>query len=1465
MIQYQFFFRNFVLRRTGQFTAPPLPLVTRFELPAMAMVHYVSPSVTNPWPSEDMLFYQKNTKPLRITHHTTLTEMKGNPRLIPGDINTKIRQFRTSHPRFRASIDIEAMKRDNRVIVTHNYGLLLGRYKYQRNLFTFHNRWYNIFATLFQSIGQNVSTGYHQYIELQLPQQLPARSVLDRTVAGWTTKNMGIFNSYELILLHHLWVWLGEHRAEKSLIHKYIPDVSNVKIILREGERFSIVDMALLEEWRKPDQATIRAHDEAKQTNPELAPLKKGTWDPAVLQKMFLRMLMAVTEVRNVDMPENLGDEEARQLTDDGVVGPDKGQAEAADTTDPVENEGMDAASGSPLTKSATIDDELTEEQAYAGYDAETDHANFLAEIDKDLEALELTGQGDENALPPDVSDDESEEAHPDTPELAVSADGVPDAGGVPAGNRQPKFFPTDHSEAFQHQLAKAADSGSISAPEYRRLLEASERFNSLPAPLGHEGTMKDFVKIAPEHLKIDTPPSIPDQPTILDKSMLQSTLLDWNERYSRNVMQRDISSMVSSLQAAGVMINNFDVEEVEDITGTHHEYTIQVKPIEGAASTIKMKIPKVDDEGNFKINGVNYRMRMQRGDMPIRKIAPDQVALTSYYGKIFAERSQRRVNDWGKWIRQAIMARGLNVSDTTVTSMVPGSGFMKEHKAPRLYTAIATGFREFTLMVEGTPYKCSFDMSKMATIKMSPGFVVVGHTAEGQGQLVVGWDENLYIFDENGQRQAPSIETILGLDSRKAPLEFAELKVFGKMIPVGVVLGYLLGWDAVLTLVQPTSMRVLPVGKRTNLVDDEWSISFDDKTYVFSRKDKLATMVLGGWREFYDTTTRFPAEEFNKKDVYFNLFEEKKLGVKYLRELDLLEAMFVDPITRDLLIEMKEPTVFTKLLVRASEMLTDDQHPDSQDTRYMRIKGYERFSGAVYAELVKSARVHAGRPGKHRYGLECNPYAVWIAIQQDPAKDQVSEINPIQNLKENEAVTYSGTGGRNSRSMVKHTRIYHRNDMGVISESTVDSSDVAINVFTSANPQFNSLRGTARPYDAEAHGPTSLLSTSALVSPGSTKDDPKRVNFIGIQNRHVVACEGYRQAMVRTGYEQVIPHRVGDMFAVTAKKPGKVVSVKPDGIVVEFADGEQKGVILGRRYGNAAGLTIPHTIKTDMVAGQSFEVGEPIAYNTGFFERDMLNPKQIIWKSATLAKVVLMESPDTLEDSSAISQRLTKRLISEQVKIKDIVVNFDQEIHRMVKEHDAVEPESMLCIIEDAQSARNHFLDEETLDTLRVLQAQTPQAKVKGKIERIEVYYNGDLEDMSGSLRSLSQWSDKRIAARNVAIGRRAYTGQVSDEFRIGTDPLLMDTACIRVYISTRVSAGVGDKGVFGNQLKTVFGRVFNDNIRTESGVEIDAVFGANSLAARIVTSPYIIGTTTTLLMVAAKRVIKAYRTGKA
>ena len=71
--------------------------------------------------------------------------------------------------------------------------------------------------------------------------------------------------------------------------------------------------------------------------------------------------------------------------------------------------------------------------------------------------------------------------------------------------------------------------------------------------------------------------------------------------------------------------------------------------------------------------------------------------------------------------------------------------------------------------------------------------------------------------------------------------------------------------------------------------------------------------------------------------------------------------------------------------------------------------------------------------------------------------------------------------------------------------------------------------------------------------------------------------------------------------------------------------------------------------------------------------------------------------------------------------------------------------------------------------------------------------------------------------------------------------------------------------KGVFANQLKTVVARVMSGTNQTESGEDIDAIFGYQSINARIVVSPEIAGTTNTLLRVLSKRVANIYKTDQA
>jgi hypothetical protein len=550
-------------------------------------------------------------------------------------------------------------------------------------------------------------------------------------------------------------------------------------------------------------------------------------------------------------------------------------------------------------------------------------------------------------------------------------------------------------------------------------------------------------------------------------------------------------------------------------------------------------------------------------GMLPIRKTSPDTVKLTSYYGTVFVSRSEKRVNDSGTWLRNQIVAKGLDPTDDSVTSMHPGTVFDNLFDCPKLYSTLALGFRGFTLTAERpdvkrpTPSNIAFkekepeeDISKWAEIKhqsvMSQnnavpkqkvafdpqqirvdeaytytfalqfdhtrrealygresiaiyekdGSIIIGHAVNSDGVqresdalLVLDKNDFIYITADGILQPFGTIEELLGLDIDKEPIDFAEAKVLGRTIPIGIILGYEIGLDRLIKLLKVNPRRV-PAGTRVNLMPNEYPIVFSDETLVFQKDNKEASMILAGFNEYHKVIRQYSVHEFDKRGIYLNVLESNGASARYVREIDLLYQMYIDPITRDLLIEMKEPLNFRDLLIRSCQMLLNDKHPDELDSQYMRIKGYERMAGAVYGEIVRAIRGHNGRIGKSKVPIDLNPYAVWKNIMQDPSVALVSDINPVQNLKEMEAVTFAGTGGRNSRSMTKNARIYHANDMGTISEATSDSKDVAVNTYLSADPQFTSLRGMSRRYKIGETGATALISTTALLSPASDRDD---------------------------------------------------------------------------------------------------------------------------------------------------------------------------------------------------------------------------------------------------------------------------------------------------------------------------------------------------------------------------------------
>jgi hypothetical protein len=1021
---------------------------------------------------------------------------------------------------------------------------------------------------------------------------------------------------------------------------------------------------------------------------------------------------------------------------------------------------------------------------------------------------------------------------------------------------------PSNPTDAILARVAHMAEEGRLSPAQQRRFISMIDKSSNLPNPFG-EGTLNDYRQITQKDLELNPELiNLPKMAGVTDESMLESTLMAFDSQYVNTILNKDITNAALSLQQAGVIVTDYSVETVEDAANHYQKVTMRVAPVDGEPSTVRFRVPVVDPSGVFISNDVKYRLRKQRSDKPIRKTSPNDVALTSYYAKAFVSRSQKSVVNYPKWLSKKIEIIGMDDDNKVITNLKHSKTFVSEVKLPRVYTILSQTFREFT--VSGK-YRIFVDYQRrveefgeeIINAVETDGFVLVG--MQGKTPIVVDDSSTFYSVEGKEYQVLGRIEDLIEIDAAEAPVEIAELRLFSKSPPVGIVLGHRMGLTRLMETLEVTPRRV-PVGERVNIGDYEYGIRFADETLIFNKEDQKAQLVLAGFNRYYRTIKRYNVDAFDDPEVYANVMEDNGIRVGYLRELELAMDMFVDPITKDLLIGMSEPTTLQGLLIRSCEMLMIDWHPDETDLEHMRIRGYERIAGAVYSELLRGVRRYRSRGAGSAAKIEMNPEAVWYAINKDSSISQVEESNPIQNLKEKELVTYMGSGGRTTRSMVKHTRAFTKSDMGVISEATVDSQTVGVNAYLSANPQFQNLRGTTDRYEKGKTGSSSLISTSALLSPAVDMDDPKRANFVSIQNSHVVQAEGYRASPLRTGYERMIPHRVDDLFAYTAKQDGEITKKDKYHVTVQYKDGTEVKVELGRRYGKTPGTTIPHDVQCDLEVGNKVKEGDTVSFNSGFFERDPLSPNQVLMRSGIMTRTAIIERSDTWEDASAISEKLAKKLGTRVTKVRTILVSFDQSIRNLVATGTDVDLETILCTIEDSVTADNDLFDEDSLDSLRLMSSNTPKAKVSGQVERVEVFYHGDYEDMSESLLAIAKESDKERVKRLKALSKTPTTGQVDGSVRIDKDPLDMDSMAIKVYITKNLGAGVGDKGVLGNQMKTVFSNVMTGENRTESGVELDVMFSYLSISNRIILSPEVMGTTNTLLRIMSKKVAERY-----
>lgn len=1427
MIEYDQYFYRHGIRKYEFLADPPMSALADFSLPYHPLFHYLPQTSVEIGPKSNEIWFQSVGGLRYVDHVTEQATNEGTPIWAKRSVTTFVQDFRKKEKDFRRMGNLEQIATQRTALVIYNYAILQHLWDYRDTFMRPYYRWYNSRTTLWGKVGELAKSApqQNQFVVMPIPNVIPALADFRLAAEKHTRATMAKFGADEYLDILDLFVWVGPNRERSLLSALDEQAMSKTNIVFTVGGYWTVLNLGVLNQWIKGEGVgTEREIDKGK--------------DPQAMQKQFLMLINRLLTAQSTAGTDVAIKEHHAELPD------------AVETTAVVQaaNRTVQANSDSVAGLGLSIPDipEIPDFN-FDLDDVEVDIAETNVPKDNTIRLKNLeTGDSivstfwDLDRPPMDINEiiqpvvSDLTEKHGD--EL-----GQYDLGVL-------KIAAQYHAE------------GRLTNAEFSRFEKAAGKYRELK--FDDNRTVAETCVIEETTLKDVKSFKLPEIKSVLDKSMLKSTLTVFDRNYITKVLDSDIANMFMAPQRAGFALTAFSKERKETYMDKLDTVTVAYTPVDGERTLLKIPVPVIEPDGYFKLNGVRYYLKKQRVDMPIRKVAPNKVALTSYYGKSFIWRSDKVKDDYGKWLLREVEL-GMKRTDSKYTNIHYGTGVTNTDRAPRVFTTLASTYVSFTY--GDYEFKLDyrnregFDPALFANPKESYplGFITadnkrVPFTVDRQGML----------YRADTEEPIGTIEEVLELKAINAPLDVAEFALFGKRIPMALVLCYHYGIDELLSRLEAETV-IHDAKDRVKVGLDEYSIRFRDQVMVLKRNNRLASIIMAGFNTFADAVANYDYQDFNSPEAILNVMDSSGMSARYMREIDNQFLMFLDHISRGLLKEMDEPTEFGPLLVRACQLLLTDDCPDETDMNYMRLAGYERVAGAIYREITKAIRSQRNRQSGRRGPLELRPDAILRRIQSDGSGQIVEDSTPIHNLKEQEAVTTGGDGGRSAVSMVRSTRAYHKNDLGTISEATVDSGSVAINTSTTANPKFTSLRGTTERYK-ESDGGASLLSTSALLAPGADRDDPKRVNFISIQNSSGIAADGYETMPVGTGMESIIAHRAGSKFSVMSIGDGVVAEVNDDAVVIDYDDPAigRKYVAIGLEHGIIAGMTVPHTLVTNLKVGDRIKNGDAVAYNKAFFAPDPLQPGQLIYKGAIVVRVALVDGTDTLEDSSAISQRVSKLLTTQVTYPRSVLVDEGEVVHNLVEVGSNVDLESILCSVENPITANAGLFDDDSYDSLQSLAAGNPKAGVAGVVDKIEVFYNGDPDEFNESISKLIRVSDKAMARRKRRLGGDGpENGRVDDKSTIDGKRLQPRQAAVVISITAAYDAGVGDKGVFSHQLKTTFGRVMTGVNETEAGEELDSIFGYQSISDRIVGSAESMGTTFTLALKLREMVIEAYR----
>ena len=533
--------------------------------------------------------------------------------------------------------------------------------------------------------------------------------------------------------------------------------------------------------------------------------------------------------------------------------------------------------------------------------------------------------------------------------------------------------------------------------------------------------------------------------------------------------------------------ITNIDIHDTSTTLDYKETWTVTLRDETNKRHTIKVDIPKFQNDRFMLINGTRFMILKQNFYNPLVKDTPDTVILTTNYNKVTITRKATKSTNAIERIFSLIKKTGDN---TTFTSGDSSKGNMR-YISTLEYDELSRRLFKF----ESGDCKLCFSRDEVPKMFKTPADIkgnefLIG--MEGSSPVLINEDTGL---DRRGRTITDIIYENLSdeykkiLESIKGPAQsmYVEGKLAGEFIPIVVTLVVWNGLKKTLDRMgirwnfDPKARRV-PTGNSSSKY-----IRFSDGILEYEA-GMFPELMLNGLSKLHPERLKF--EDMETSECYEDYVYAQWGSYNGINELNAFKEFLVDPITKQVCKDFSLPDDPTGLMIHAVKLLCDNAYVSKASDKSYRIRSIEMIPSILYGLLSAQYKAHI-KSGR-RLPFTLNQRAVITKLLAEKTVEPYSVLNPVVEVTKTHTISTKGYKGSNSeRSYDEEKRSYDPSAVGKLAMQTSPDKNVGVNHQLVVEPTITNARGYREQVDdIENLKDINIFSPTEMLTPGTARRD---------------------------------------------------------------------------------------------------------------------------------------------------------------------------------------------------------------------------------------------------------------------------------------------------------------------------------------------------------------------------------------